>query len=151
MINKIENINTLLGKEYFKQFYLLNHFKDFLNNVNYQKNSKWEDTWDYFSDLYLKDYSKLNLIQNKIINFYNLDINVFIRVEKEQENFTLYYSTNNKELDLFIEEKLKNKKIISYNDFISELFPSNNEFQRSSTTITFQVTNNCNLKCSYCY
>lgn len=52
---------------------------------------------------------------------------------------------------------MKKRHIEQYQDMISRLFPvwdTPDEFERSkhlTRTITFQVTDACNLKCSYCY
>lgn len=47
-----------------------------------------------------------------------------------------------------------NKKIIneSYDSFLGRLYPAGTtEFESSIFNITFQVTDDCNLRCSYCY
>lgn len=47
------------------------------------------------------------------------------------------------------------RRLEQYQDMISRLYPelnqSNSDERHLSRTVTFQVTDNCNLKCSYCY
>ena len=49
------------------------------------------------------------------------------------------------------------KKFEQYNDMIARLYPTkvekyeNNNDKVLSRTVTFQVTDSCNLACTYCY
>ena len=46
------------------------------------------------------------------------------------------------------------KKFIQYQDMIAKIFPeliTNNGIKSLSRTVTFQVTDKCNLACTYCY
>lgn len=43
------------------------------------------------------------------------------------------------------------KHVESYQDMITRLYPENNQQTHQTADITFQITDDCNLCCSYCY
>jgi MoaA/NifB/PqqE/SkfB family radical SAM enzyme len=41
--------------------------------------------------------------------------------------------------------------IETYDSYLARLYPNSEQFEKNLFNITFQVTDACNLKCSYCY
>lgn len=119
-----------------------------LVDQNSMKKEEWEDSLEYFSILYEKAKISKNIALQEIYSIYK-DI-----IQNELwcidfQNSSLLIGTN----DI---DKIINDKIEPFKDFILRLYP-NEQYEKihindsNVKDVTLQVTQSCNMNCSYCY
>ena len=126
--------------------YEVSRYKDLLNSVNKDAfvgtEEEWNDSWNYYQYLYEEAKYKYQFAQESVAEIYKEEIGDeawCINLNKCE----IYVGTNTPKIII--------KKEI-HNNFISRLFPiDKNSGMVPCRTITFQVTNACNMACTYCF
>lgn len=144
-----ENINQEIQKNQF----LLERCADLLKTVRFNYTDmtleEYESSFDYYIQEYVEFYMIKKLLFKELNNFN----------PKIKNNTLIRFLTSEAYID-YNEEQINfshDYENVEYQDYISTLFIPNEYIQTdkkenvSIKTITLQVTDSCNLCCTYCY
>lgn len=149
MIKKIKIQESL--RDYIERLtYEEARYKDLLNSVKkdskYISDSEWDDSYNYFSNLYEESKIVLKIALDEVYEIYK---------DKIQNQLWHIHFT---ECCIIIGSAYTPDSIITepYADYLRRLYPKEQimSLQKNDTKakdITLQVTDSCNMACSYCY
>ncbi len=155
------NINAPL-RDYVEMLnYEVKRYEDLLHTVNREDNpmsdEEWADSWEYFSNLYEEAKVKFDFIKELITESY---------INEEEKSSPYQWVLDYDRLKMFIwnpEEEEYNwerdeTKEEQYSDSLARFYGVDDNIATKGHSTdylaketTFQVTENCNMACTYCY
>lgn len=148
-------------KNYVERFvYLKNRYTKFLNLINnsnwkqYMTEEEFDSSYKYYVDKYNESQSNFKLIMQSIKEIYNDKIKNR-PFDIDFVDNCIVIDTSNEKINVsgFIENKHKNY-FEQFSDFIHRIYDGNVVLDINGShvmNITMQVTDDCNMKCTYCY
>lgn len=141
-----------LSKEVEKAFYEYERYKDFLETVSFEENEAWYESWEYFSNLYLESFFNKTILINSLKKEYRLEEKSFIVSDFKYNE--LYFTSSKEEAEEQGHYIDRRNGIEEFNHTLNRIYSKDyleEGITHPTRNITFQVTDECNLRCTYCY
>lgn len=118
---------------------------------------EWQNSWNYYSNLYREAYIQYALVKNFITK------NLLMTKEKKDKNLIWKVSFSREKLFVGTKEEFENFQLEDpkvedmYHTALERMYlyedpdKKDNILKYMAKEITFQVTEDCNLACTYCY
>ena len=124
-------------------------YRDLLDSVSkeYMTEEEWNESWEYFSNLSLEADISKKIAFEVLQEIY----------QEEMKNCCHWYIDFNKNT-IILNDRFKEfatNRVEQFSEFLNRLYPNNLEEIKINSThvkmVTLQVTDACNMACTYCY
>lgn len=120
-------------------------YNDFLASVKREATNmtdeEWNSSWEYFSNLRDEAYIAFEIAINSMKEIYQEQL--------KNRKWLLNFPKSKIFLDDYQDDTYDEKESEDYNEQLPRLYP--NEDKKTIKTVTLQVTDFCNMACTYCY
>ena len=144
---------TFLRHEFIKIkkiIYEFNKYNDLLKTVKYEDTEEWKDAWKYFSEKFAESQMQLNLLIEELKKEYNCNFKEVYLTLDDDKNIIYLFDNAQDSLNKSLELQPKTRSL-EFTEMINELYREETDFDFPCRSITLQVTDDCNLRCTYCY
>ena len=133
-----------------RHIYEYNRYKDLLETVQYENTEQWKESWEYFSQKYTESFIAFTLMINSLKEEYNFNGETVYLTLDDNKNEVYLFNTTEEAENKFLELQPKTQSK-EFTESISEMYREESKNFFPSRSITLQVTDDCNLRCTYCY